>query len=142
MVFRLPRELRSSQEDLSQLSFKNARGQLVQLREIGNWRTETVSQTIYHKNLKRVAYVFAECVGRPPADCVIDILSDQLPNGQNFVEDSEPRSLAYRSFLSNGSGIDWRVEQGMEVTFAEKANGRLPWMCFEILDWRSQQPCS
>ncbi len=59
MVFRLPRELRSSQEDLSQLSVKNARGQLVQLREIGNWRTETVSQTIYHKNLKRVAYVFA-----------------------------------------------------------------------------------
>lgn len=125
MAFRLPRELRSSQEDLSQLSFKNARGQLVQLREIGNWHTETVSQTIYHKNLKRVAYVFAECVGRPPADCVIDILSDQLPNGQDFVEDSEPRSLAYRSFLSNGSGIDWRVGQGMAVTFAGEGEWKI-----------------
>ena len=125
LTFRLPRELRSSQEVLSQLSFKNARGQLVQLREIGNWRTETVSQTIYHKNLKRVAYVFAECVGRPPADCVIDILSDQLPAGQDFVEDAEPRSVAYRSFLSNGSGIDWRVAPGMAVTFAGEGEWKI-----------------
>lgn len=125
LAFRLPRELRSSQEDLSQLSFKNANGQLVQLREIGNWRTETVSQTIYHKNLKRVAYVFAECVGRPPADCVIDILSDQLPNGQDFVEDSEPRSLTYRSFLSNGSEIDWQIGPGMAVTFAGEGEWKI-----------------
>ena len=125
MTFRLPRELRSSQEDLSQLSFKNARGQLVQLREIGSWHTEAVSQTIYHKNLKRVAYVFAECVGRPPADCVIDILSDQLPNSPDFVEDAQPRSLAYRSFLSNGSGIDWRVGQGIAVTFAGEGEWKI-----------------
>ncbi len=125
LTFRLPRELRSSQEDLSQLNFKNARGQLVQLREIGNWHTESVSQTIYHKNLKRLAYVFAECVGRPPADCVIDILSDQLPNGQDYVEDSKPRSLGYRSFLSNGSGIEWRVAPGMSVTFAGEGEWKI-----------------
>ncbi|MDX1927777.1 MAG: efflux RND transporter permease subunit [Pirellulaceae bacterium] len=125
LAFRLPRDLRSSQEDLSQLSFKNSRGQLVQLRELGSWRTETVSQTIYHKNLKRVGYVFAECVGRPPADCVIDILSDQLPNGPNFVEDAVPRSLDYRSFLFNGSGIDWRVTDGMQVSFAGEGEWKI-----------------
>ena len=125
LTFRLPRDLRSSQEDLSQLSFKSSRGQLVQLRELGSWHTESVSQTIYHKNLRRVAYVFAECVGRPPADCVIDILSDQLPNGHNFVEDSEPRSLGNRTFLSNGSGIDWQVSEGMQVTFAGEGEWKI-----------------
>jgi len=125
LTFRLPKALRSSQEDLSQLSFKNARGQLVPLREIGNWRTEAVSQTLYHKNLKRVAYVFAECVGRPPADCVIDILSDQLPNGPDFVESAEPRGLTTRTFLTNGSGIDWRVPLGTVVTFAGEGEWKI-----------------
>lgn len=125
LVFRLPRELRSSQADLSQLSCKNDHGQLVQLREIGNWHTEAVSQTIYHKNLKRVAYVFAECVGRPPADCVIDILSDQVAGGPCFVEDSTPRPLSHRTFFSNGSGIDWRIEPEMEVTFAGEGEWKI-----------------
>ena len=125
LTFRLPRALRSSQEDLSQLSLKNSRGQLVPLREIGDWRTEQVSQTIFHKNLKRVAYVFAECVGRPPADCVIDILSDQLPNGPDFVEDAKPRTVGTRTFLTNGSGIDWRVPEGTSVTFAGEGEWKI-----------------
>jgi multidrug efflux pump subunit AcrB len=125
MTFRLPRALRSSQADLSQLSLKNARGQLVQLSELGNWRTESSSQTIYHKNLKRVAYVFAECVGRPPADCVVDLLSDQLPNGKNTVEDATPRSLSYRTFFTNGSGVPWSVESGMEVAFAGEGEWKI-----------------
>lgn len=125
LAFRLPRALRSSQEDLSQLSLKNARGQLVLLREIGDWRTEQVSQTIYHKNLKRVAYVFAECLGRPPADCVIDILSDQMASGPDFVEDAKPRSVGTRTFLSNGSGIDWRVPEGTSVTFAGEGEWKI-----------------
>ncbi len=73
LTIRLPRPMRSSPEDLSQIGLKNAKGTVVPLRELGKWRTEEVGQTIYHKNLKRVAYVFAECVGRPPADCVVDI---------------------------------------------------------------------
>ena len=32
---------------------------------------------IYHKNLQRVAYVFAETAGRPPADVVVDVLADK-----------------------------------------------------------------
>lgn len=125
LTFRLPRSLRSSPEDLSQLSLKNTSGQLVLLREIGKWRTERVSQTIYHKNLQRVAYVFAECVGRPPAECVIDILSDQQPSGADFVEDAKPYSLARRTFLNNGSGIDWRVPEGVSVTFAGEGEWKI-----------------
>ena len=36
-----------------------------------------MDQTIYHKNLQRVVYVFAETAGRPPADVVVDILADE-----------------------------------------------------------------
>ncbi len=66
MTFRLPRSLRSSTEALSQLSLKNSQGELVSLHELGTWHEKQSGQTIYHKNLRRVAYVFAECVGRPP----------------------------------------------------------------------------
>jgi multidrug efflux pump subunit AcrB len=125
MTFRLPRELRSSQADLSQVSIKNARGQLIQLMEIGNWHAESSSQTIYHKNLKRVAYVFAECVGRPPADCVVDISSDQLPSGRDFVANSKPRELTGRTFLSNGSGIDWSVATGISVSFSGEGEWKI-----------------
>ena len=37
-------------------------------RELGRWETTRVDQTIYHKNLQRVAYVFAETLGRTPAE--------------------------------------------------------------------------
>ena len=39
-----------------------------------------MDQMIYHKNLQRVAYVFAETAGRPPADVVVDVLSDEADN--------------------------------------------------------------
>ncbi|MEQ1827785.1 MAG: efflux RND transporter permease subunit [Pirellula sp.] len=125
VTVRLPRALRSSQADLSQLSFKNKQGQLLPLREIGQWREEQVGQTIYHKNLKRVAYVFAECVGRPPADCVIDILSDQLPSGPEMVEEKTPRPIAERTFIARGSGIKWRVPDGMTVAFAGEGEWKI-----------------
>lgn len=125
VVFRLPRELRSSQESLSQLNFKNSRGDMIPLRELGSWRSEQVSQTIYHKNLKRVAYVFAECVGRPPADCVIDILTDQQANGPDYVSNEPARTTEERTFLSNGSGVDWRVPEAMTVTFSGEGEWKI-----------------
>lgn len=125
LTIRLSRAQRSSQEDLSQLGLKNANGQIVPLREIGTWRKEKVSQTIYHKNLRRVAYVFAECVGRPPAECVIDILSDQQPNGVAYVKDAKPALVGRRTFLTNGGGIDWRVPEGISVTFAGEGEWKI-----------------
>ena len=104
---------------------RGASGQLVPLRELGKWHTETVSQTIYHKNLQRVAYVFAECVGRPPAECVIDILFDQQAAGANMVAGKEARPVSQRTFLSNGSGIDWRVPEDIAVTFAGEGEWKI-----------------
>jgi multidrug efflux pump subunit AcrB len=125
LTFRLPRPLRSSREDLSQLGIRTAAGQMVPLGELGRWRTESVSQTIYRKNLQRVAYVFAESVGRPPAECVIDILADQSPVGPDYVEQAEARPVEHRTFLNNGSGIDWRVPEGIRVTFAGEGEWKI-----------------
>lgn len=125
LTFQLPRNQRSSQQDLSLLSFKNSKGQLVQLRELGNWHSKKVSQTIYHKNLQRVAYVFAECVGRPPAECIVDLMADQQPDGPNYVADSQPRPLNTRTFLSNGSGIGWSIPVGMNVRFAGEGEWKI-----------------
>ena len=47
-------------------------------RPVGDAR---VDQTIYHKNLERVVYVFAETAGRPPAECVLDVTFDRRPGG-------------------------------------------------------------
>ena len=41
-------------------------------------RHSRVDQMIYHKNLHRVAYVFAETAGRPPADVVVDVMADRV----------------------------------------------------------------
>jgi len=55
----------------------------------------------------------------------IDILSDQRPSGAEFLEDAKPHSLARRTFLNNGSGIDWRVPEGISVTFAGEGEWKI-----------------
>lgn len=125
LTFRLPRSWRSGTEGLSQINLRGAGGQLVPLRELGKWHSEIVSQTIYHKNLKRVAYVLGECVGRPPAECVIDILFDQQASGSNMVADNAARPVSSRTFLNNGSGIDWRVPEDIAITFAGEGEWKI-----------------
>lgn len=125
LTFRLPRGARSSPESLGQISLKGKSGQLVLLNEIGRWTKEIAGQTIYHKNLKPIAYVMAESVGRPPADCVIDILSDQLPPGEGMVEDKLGTPVAERTFFKNGSGIGWRLPENISVTFAGEGEWKI-----------------
>ena len=74
---RLPEKLRSSPADLGRLHVKGRTGELVALAEIGHWEQQLVDQTIYHKDLERVVYVYGEIAGRPPAAVVVDILADQ-----------------------------------------------------------------
>jgi multidrug efflux pump subunit AcrB len=124
---RVPVNRRTSVEELTQVQVKGAGGQLVPLAELGHWDKARVDQMIYHKNLQRVAYVFAETAGRPPADVVIDVLADKAvarpadrakPIGNGWVEDRQPRPTEERTFFSNGSGIAWGVPAGFAVKFA------------------------
>jgi multidrug efflux pump subunit AcrB len=90
---------------------------------------------IYHKNLQRAAYVFAETVGRPPADVVVDTLADETNHppagleirhaGNGWLAKSAPQALAQRTFFDNGSHIAWGVPKGFEVAFAGEGEWKI-----------------
>lgn len=131
---RLPRPERSSAEQLGLLYVKGRSGRLTPLAELGHWQHSRVSQTIYHKNLERVAYVFAECAGRPPAECVVDVLADQTPANASATTPVAPdvdaaavaaRPLAGRTFFTNGSGIPWQLPPGARVTLAGEGEWKI-----------------
>lgn len=81
----LPVSLRTGPEVLGELRMKNRAGDMVPLAELGTFKAVPADQPIHHKNLKRVAYVFAEAAGIPPAEAVIDMQSrlvdDPMPPG-------------------------------------------------------------
>jgi multidrug efflux pump subunit AcrB len=138
ITVRLPRPLRSSPADLAQLRVKGSGGQLVPLAELGAWKTVRVDQTIYHKNLERVAYVLAETAGRPPAECAVDVMADRVeqtaghaagavekPVGSGFLSSAAPRPVRQRSYFTNGSGIAWSVPDGIRVEFAGEGEWKI-----------------
>lgn len=125
LTVRLPRALRSHAADLGQLRVRGATGAFVPLAEVGTWKTQQVDQTIYHKNLERVAYVMAESAGRPPAECIVDVLADLRTSGDTAPAVAEPRPLSQRSYFHNGSGLAWTLPAGMQVTFAGEGEWKI-----------------
>jgi len=95
---------------------------VVRLGELGSFETVEAEKAIYHKDLRRVAYVYAEPVGRSPAEVAADVAADLRP-----AEDSagplpggdapSPRSLRGRTFLSSGGGIPWSLPAGTDVSW-------------------------
>jgi multidrug efflux pump subunit AcrB len=135
---RIPVNRRTSAADLARVQIKGGQGQLVSLAELGRWEKARVDQMIYHKNLQRVAYVFAETAGRPPADVVVDILADRgrvIPPdadpgvkhgpGNGWISAGTPRPLEKRTFLSNGSHMSWNVPPGFRVDFAGEGEWKI-----------------
>jgi len=132
---RVPMEQRTSAADLARVQVKGSGGHLVPLAELGRWETSRVDQMIYHKNLQRVAYVFAETAGRPPADVVVDILADRTDSpgsardvvtaGNGWIADGEALPVAQRTFFSNGSGLAWGLPTGFTVDFAGEGEWKI-----------------
>lgn len=81
----LPREERSGIAELSRIVVKTRSGHLISLGEIGNFVQIPEDQTIYHKNLERVVYIYGEMAGRAPAEAILDmqarIAGEPLPDG-------------------------------------------------------------
>jgi multidrug efflux pump subunit AcrB len=69
----LPVGLRTGPDALGELRMKTASGAMVPLAELGSFRKVPAEQPIYHKNLRRVAYVYAETAGIPPGEAVLDL---------------------------------------------------------------------
>ncbi len=133
---RLPRAKRSSAMDLAQVRVKGAEEDLIPLAELGRWNECTADQTIYHKNLRRVAYVFAETAGRPPADTVVDVMADRATTGDSFagqktdvgggwVAETPARPVDTRTFLHSGGGVPWFVPKGFAIEFAGEGEWKI-----------------
>ncbi len=138
IVLRLPRAERSSVDDLKTIYLKGRPGYvqnrekgglraapipLVQLGELGDFQSTKQDQTIYHKNLRRVAYVFADTAGRAPAEAIIDVIADEAKDG-NLPTAAAPRPLEERSyFWRNGGGDGWSLPDGVKAVW----NGEGEW---------------
>ncbi len=124
VLVRLPRSLRGSADGLARLRVVAPSGDSVALEEIGHFEKETREPTIYHKNLRRVAYVFSEVVGRAPAEVILDVQSDfqeHVPAGTR----ASPRPLAVRTYLSNGAGIPWTLPEDIELDWAGEGEWKI-----------------
>ncbi|QDT12690.1 efflux RND transporter permease subunit [Planctomycetes bacterium K23_9] len=122
---RLPRASRSALDDLEEIYVQGEAGQVVQLGALGKFHEELEDKSIYHKNLQRVVYVYAEVAGRPPADAIVDVEWDRtsppaLDDTNQFDADSiaTPRPVHDRSWLSPGGGVAWSVPAGYHVEWA------------------------
>jgi multidrug efflux pump subunit AcrB len=87
---------------------------LTLLRELGHFETRTVDKTRYHKNLRPVAYVYAETAGRPPAEVIADVVADA---GAGASDAPAPRPLTQRTFLDPGGGDPWALPQGVRAVW-------------------------
>ncbi len=89
IVLQLPQPERGSLSALTRLGVKTPTGEIVQLGELGQFAELPAEQTIYHKNLQRVAYVFGDTAGRTPAEAVIGLMlalrKNPTPGGANVV---------------------------------------------------------
>ena len=89
---------------------------VVRLGELGAFERRPAEKAIYHKNLRRVAYVYAEPVGRAPADVVADVAADRVaPPAPEQA--GNPRPVSGRSYLDNGGGIAWALPEGISVAW-------------------------
>ena len=145
IILRLPISRRSSRAELSGIFVRGAKGVLVPLAELGHWKRTFAGQAIYHKDLRRIVYVYADTAGRPPVNAILDVEADRLPDGRRpkmagmtpigdgWIHEVKPRPLSDRSFLHDGSGIAWQLPPGLHVNFAGEGEWRITLHVFRDL---------
>ncbi len=128
---RVARANRSAVEDLEDLYVQGQEGQMVQLGALGrfvnslpNGSPVLADKTIYHKDLRRVVYVFGEVAGRPPADAILDMQFDQQEDGTTPTP-AEPRPWATRTWLKPGGGDPWAIPVGYEIHWAGEGEWKI-----------------
>ncbi len=122
---RLSRTERSAEDDLREIYVRGRQGQLVQLGALGEFSEQLEDKTIYHKNLRRVAYVFGEVAGRPPADAIMDMEFDRQTDGAETAPAAKVRPAEERTWLSPGGDDPWSVPEGYEVHWAGEGEWKI-----------------
>ncbi|MBI1312559.1 AcrB/AcrD/AcrF family protein [bacterium] len=116
---RLPTWQRSAIDDLEEIYVRGQNGQVVQLGGLGEFKQRIEDQTIYHKNLQRVAFVYAEVAGRSPADAIIDMQLDR-----DLVQ-AVDRPVETRTWLNPGGGVPWTVGDGIRIEWAGEGEWKI-----------------
>ncbi|MBK8980278.1 MAG: efflux RND transporter permease subunit [Planctomycetes bacterium] len=123
---RLTRAERADRAVLERLPVPSGDGSsLVPLGELGTFVEDTVDQSIWHKNLDRVVYVFAEVAGRAPADVILDMQADQLAAGVTPPAAGDVVPVELRSHLAPGAGIPWSVPPGIELSWTGEGEWKI-----------------
>lgn len=103
---RLPFDDRIDPQRLASLGIRTATSAFVQLGELGTFREEVEDQPIFHKDLERVVFVTAECVGRPPGEIVLDMQQRLAANPQALGGGSNRRADLRLEWAGEG---EWRI---------------------------------
>jgi multidrug efflux pump subunit AcrB len=144
VVLRLPFELRSSPNALSNLRVKGRPGitkireksglrdapqPIVPLAELGEIQWSLQGKVIHHKNLMPVVYVFAEVAGRTPAEIVLDVSADmnQSPNA------GRPIPVEERTYLKPGGGVPWKLSAGIQAVWIGEGEWKITLRVFRDL---------
>ncbi|MEQ9410580.1 MAG: efflux RND transporter permease subunit [Fuerstiella sp.] len=129
---RLPVWQRSAIDDLGEIYVRGESGQLVQLSALGHFRRKIDDKTIYHKNLKRVAFVYGDVAGRTPADAIMDIRTDyrdaseRAPAGGGpMTRQTEIRPVSERTWLKPGGGDAWSLDDAVRVEWAGEGEWKI-----------------
>ncbi len=144
LVLQLPFKTRSSPRVLSTLYLKGRPGILkireksglrdapqpiVSLAELGKMHRSLEDRTIYHKDLRPVAYVFAEVAGRAPAEVVLDV-GDDL-NADAAVDRLRP--IEQRTYIHSGGGLPWKLPDDIQVVWSGEGEWQVTLRVFRDL---------
>ncbi len=128
---RLPRPMRNQDPVLERLPVPSKSGGAVPLGELGSFETTVAEPAIWHKDMQRVAYVFAEVAGRAPADVILDVQADQVPPGSSASESFVP--VADRSHFSPGGGIPWSIPENTYLSWTGEGEWKITLDAFRDL---------
>jgi multidrug efflux pump subunit AcrB len=127
IYLRLPRDERSSVEDLKQIKVMGQRGNLVSLGEIVRVEKVIADKSIYHKNLMPVVYVTGDVAGQEESPLYavmkIDKVLDQLklPEGyrlERHVSEQPFSTLKYAMKWDGEWHISYEVFRDLGLAFA------------------------
>ncbi|MHC4401839.1 MAG: efflux RND transporter permease subunit, partial [Planctomycetota bacterium] len=128
---RVSRSQRSAQDDLRELYVRGEHGGPVQIGALGHFgegpggEEDLEDKTIYHKNLRRLVYVFGEVAGRPPADAIVDMEIDRQPDGTATTPAAAVRPADDRTWLSPGGNDPWSMPEGYTVRWSGEGEWKI-----------------
>ena len=127
IYLRLPRDERSSVEDLKQIKVMGQSGNLISLRELVQVEKAIADKSIYHKNLMPVVYVTGDVAGQEesPLYAILEMnkVLDQLklPEGyrlERYVSQQPFSALKYAMKWDGEWHISYEVFRDLGLAFA------------------------